>query len=778
MNKKKLVKAETLAKEVEKNKLEVFDVSGMQIGTTEWIPKYNLVTLVSLNLSFNDLQAFPTSISALRLLEELNISGNLISSIPMNAFTSSALPNLRELHLNGNQIKDIPPTIGYLTSLEKLYLQNNKLTTLVDEIGCLRKLEELNVSQNQLSRLPAAIGECANMELIDVSFCNLTALPAEITYLYRVMEMNLGTNRLTELPDDIGRMTRLCALNVSDNQLVDLPLSIGKCISLGKLGSGIRLDRNPIKSQQMLIKFNIGTDHLLDFLEKRMIVQGEPQFSPLPKLPPRQVRDPNNPNKPAPAPATSTPQPSPAKPVAQSPAVNTPAFSSSPNPSPGPAARAFGQQYTRVGSSGNLVSSQTTTPVGTPRSTAPVASGTAEDKFAALKQYSQRSVDDVRMKLQFIKDKLPKINTLEEMAAFAPAVKKLNSMLEQLDQIIVRDKITTPLQQSATEDKIVLYKRIVQRAFQEIDLAIFSTENFLSETSSLADLAKAAKILKDFSALIQESWPDAPVRTGGPGTPLNMSLAGSGEQPQPVQQPQPVFSPPASPAPSKAPEPVSKAPEPVSTPTKVSEPPRTTSPPPKTEKFDTLKKAKSRTAVSAKRFLIADRNDDKSWVKISLVSATLKELQFAVAKRLRIDTSRIQEIHTATVLDEKTGKADLAFCKVLKTDADVLKQPNGTFLETILVSEETDVNKLKEKFLSYDKLSVKDLASQCSQRGIEAPKKDTKEQLTLTLKKLDIQGLSIKKAIDLAKTFGVDATNCESKVEIIALIQNSTGKKK
>jgi hypothetical protein len=38
----------------------------------------------------------------------------------------------------------------------------------------------------------------------------------------------------------------------------------------GKIGSGILLDRNPISSPELMKKYKIGTDHLVDFLAKRL----------------------------------------------------------------------------------------------------------------------------------------------------------------------------------------------------------------------------------------------------------------------------------------------------------------------------------------------------------------------------------------------------------------------------------------------------------------------------------------------------------------------------
>ena len=69
----------------------------------------------------------------------------------------------------------------------------------------------------------------------------------------------------------MGRMTRLVVLNLSDNKLSDLPVSLGLCYGLAKLGAGIQVERNLIQDQTLLQKYKIGTDHLQDYLEKKMM---------------------------------------------------------------------------------------------------------------------------------------------------------------------------------------------------------------------------------------------------------------------------------------------------------------------------------------------------------------------------------------------------------------------------------------------------------------------------------------------------------------------------
>jgi len=105
-----------------------------------------------------------------------------------------------------------------------------------------------------------------------LSCCNLIAFPGELTYMTKLIELNLSTNQLKELPQAIGRMTRLVQLYLADNKLTDLPISLGLCIGLAKLGAGMSIDRNPMKDPELFRKYKIGTDHLQDYLEKKMMI--------------------------------------------------------------------------------------------------------------------------------------------------------------------------------------------------------------------------------------------------------------------------------------------------------------------------------------------------------------------------------------------------------------------------------------------------------------------------------------------------------------------------
>jgi len=156
--------------------------------------------------------------------------------------------------------------IGGLPALEKLDAANNKITFVSERLGDIRTLEELNLSGNPLGTVPASFGNLEFLEILDLSSCELAQLPDEFSGMIRLLELNLGNNRLTHLPENFGNMSRIVSLNLSDNQLVELPFTLGACVHM----DSILIDRNPIEDETVWAKYKIGTDHLMDYLGKKM----------------------------------------------------------------------------------------------------------------------------------------------------------------------------------------------------------------------------------------------------------------------------------------------------------------------------------------------------------------------------------------------------------------------------------------------------------------------------------------------------------------------------
>lgn len=222
-------------------------------------------SLQVIGLEFNSFAVFP-DLSPFRALVEVRLGGNQVHSLNMLKMMGS----LRVLLLNGNKLTALGDELAELVNLQRLDVANNSISSVSGAIGKLTALEELNMSGNLIDTLPPEIGLCGSLEIVDLNGCALQKLPNDFTYLTRIMELNVGNNNLTELPQDMGRMTRLCSLNVADNALKNLPMSIGLCQSLDNLGAGFNIERNPIEDEKLVARFQVGTDHLCQYLASRL----------------------------------------------------------------------------------------------------------------------------------------------------------------------------------------------------------------------------------------------------------------------------------------------------------------------------------------------------------------------------------------------------------------------------------------------------------------------------------------------------------------------------
>lgn len=92
-----------------------------------------------------------TGLAPFKNLQVLDVSGNNLSAFPVEALK---LPKLVSLDLSDNPVKAIPQEIGSLTGLTRLNLRNTSITTLPSTVGSLSSLSSLDVSKNPLVSLP------------------------------------------------------------------------------------------------------------------------------------------------------------------------------------------------------------------------------------------------------------------------------------------------------------------------------------------------------------------------------------------------------------------------------------------------------------------------------------------------------------------------------------------------------------------------------------------------------------------------------------------------
>ncbi|KAG4949354.1 plant intracellular Ras-group-related LRR protein 6 isoform X1 [Glycine max] len=235
------------SKAMEKERLQVMDLSGMSL---EFLPKpsLDLATICKLDLSNNNLQEIPESLTA-RLLnvEVLDVRSNQLNSLPNSI---GCLSKLKVLNVSGNFIESLPKTIENCRALEELNANFNKLSKLPDTIGFeLINLKKLSVNSNKLVFLPSSTSHLTALKVLDARLNCLRALPEDLENLINLETLNVSQNfqYLETIPYSIGLLWSLVELDVSYNNIKTLPESIGCLKNLQKLS----VEGNPLTCPPM-----------------------------------------------------------------------------------------------------------------------------------------------------------------------------------------------------------------------------------------------------------------------------------------------------------------------------------------------------------------------------------------------------------------------------------------------------------------------------------------------------------------------------------------------
>ena len=102
------------------------------------------------------------SLYHLRYIRDMNLSGNMIRSLPADF---GSLIHIRTLDLSGNSLNNIPPSVSALKHLKCMNLASNNFTTLNDELQYLDSLEELDMCGNLLTAIPPPIVLMRNLKI-------------------------------------------------------------------------------------------------------------------------------------------------------------------------------------------------------------------------------------------------------------------------------------------------------------------------------------------------------------------------------------------------------------------------------------------------------------------------------------------------------------------------------------------------------------------------------------------------------------------------------------
>ena len=208
----------------------------------------------------NKMSFFPAQLTALTLLQRLNLSNNSLSEIP---YEVGQLQMLREMRATDNSITVISAkAVEKLSNITLLDLRRNQLQELPASLAACKALNKLFVSKNRLRELPATLTRLQALTVLRADRNEMVQLGFQVGSLSQLQQLWLGHNKLTDpgLPPRIGDAPALTELALSNNLLETLPPSLGRTPL-----KTLHLHENPLKRPPLQIVFK-GTVHVQKYL--------------------------------------------------------------------------------------------------------------------------------------------------------------------------------------------------------------------------------------------------------------------------------------------------------------------------------------------------------------------------------------------------------------------------------------------------------------------------------------------------------------------------------
>ncbi|KAG9352502.1 hypothetical protein JZ751_020916 [Albula glossodonta] len=155
------------------------------------------IPLEALDLQHNKLGMLPESLFCRALnLRYLNVSANSLESLPPSSQSEESLSTLQELYLTSNNLNEncAALLLSKLELLEELNLSGNKLKTIPSTVSSCKKLHTLIAHSNHISVFPDILN-LPEIKLVDLSCNNLTEILLPDSLPPTLQELDLSGNR-------------------------------------------------------------------------------------------------------------------------------------------------------------------------------------------------------------------------------------------------------------------------------------------------------------------------------------------------------------------------------------------------------------------------------------------------------------------------------------------------------------------------------------------------------------------------------------------------------
>jgi hypothetical protein len=166
-------------------------------------------TIKEIELTFNEIQNIPSSISKFKNLETLIIWGSSELNYSTLFKNLGELNNLKTLELHSNGLKTVPDELKLLKNIENFTITDNETinyTDLIDKLSALQALKSLSLEINGITQLPANIAKLKNLTTLNIRNNYISSLPDEMAQLTNLDSIELDGNLIVNYVDEFNKL--------------------------------------------------------------------------------------------------------------------------------------------------------------------------------------------------------------------------------------------------------------------------------------------------------------------------------------------------------------------------------------------------------------------------------------------------------------------------------------------------------------------------------------------------------------------------------------------
>lgn len=207
---------------------------------------YEMPNLSKLNVSYNNISNFEINCSKLKHLREIDLSNNLLQSIPFYTFSKSKSlvklnltnnflrslpqmpPNLKILKISLPSLKTIPQHI-FPKCLQYLHIESSNIQNY-DEIFANIELQHLSLPNNNIKYIPSNITQLKKLKYLDLSFNKINN--CHYKYLSKLFSLNYLNIHGNDFVNDMSIFKKLTNLKILRARCLKIEPSFCKMINL------------------------------------------------------------------------------------------------------------------------------------------------------------------------------------------------------------------------------------------------------------------------------------------------------------------------------------------------------------------------------------------------------------------------------------------------------------------------------------------------------------------------------------------------------------------